>query len=230
MAAATKSLNSLLKKGVKFIFTPQHKKVVQALSDQSARPDVLAFPDFSAAIAGDRPFQLIRCVRGWARSCCGAKEQADGTTRPICFLSRSRLPHERNWSATELERAGGSLGGEEKPSVILWHTFCRGKRSPIAEKPLESSIGGKPSATFVFLGTYNYKLVYRSGLNGNADLLSCLSLPANDAATDADLRLTDPNDVAVYFIGASGVQPRLGKRMGTILAGLQQRPADFFAV
>ena len=75
MAAAMRYQNSLLITGVKFTFTPEHTKIVQALLDQLASPDVLAFPGFSAAVAGDRPFQLITdgCVRGRARSCCGAR-------------------------------------------------------------------------------------------------------------------------------------------------------------
>ena len=31
--------------------------------------------------------------------------QPDQSNRPLCFLSRSTLPNERNWSATELECA-----------------------------------------------------------------------------------------------------------------------------
>ena len=59
MAADTKSLNSLFKKGVKFMFTPEHTNIGQALLEQVASLEGLEFPDFSAAIAGDRKFQLI---------------------------------------------------------------------------------------------------------------------------------------------------------------------------
>ena len=37
-------------------------------------------------------------------------------------------------------------------------------------------------------------------------------------------------DTDVYFIGASGVQPRLEKRMLVFLGGLQQRPKGIFTV
>lgn len=74
---------------------------------------------------------------------------------------------------------------------------------------------------FDFLSAYNYKLVYRPGrLNGNADLMSRLPLPATAEDTSANLRLSDPSDVDVYFVGASGVQPRLGRRRDISLGGL----------
>ena len=100
MAAATKYLNSLLKKGVELIFTPEHTKIVQALLEQLASPDVLAFPDFSAAIAGDRPFQLITDASVNGLGAVVEQELAEGTTRPICFLGRSTPPNEIYWSAT----------------------------------------------------------------------------------------------------------------------------------
>ena len=105
MTAPTKSLNSLLKKGVKFIFTPEHTNIVHALLEQLTSLDVLAFPDFPAAIAGDRPFHLIIDASVDGLGAAVEQEQADGTMRPICFLSRSTLPNERNWSATKLECA-----------------------------------------------------------------------------------------------------------------------------
>ena len=65
MAAVTKTLNSLLNRGVTFEFTAEHTQTVQALLAQLASPQVLAFPDFAAAISGNQPFQLVRRVRGW---------------------------------------------------------------------------------------------------------------------------------------------------------------------
>ena len=60
--------------------------------------------------------------------------------------------------------------------------------------------------------------------------MSPLPLPATGKASNADLRLTDPTDVDVYFIGASGVQPRLGRRTGSILGGLQPQPEEIVVV
>ena len=43
-------------------------------------------------------------------------------------------------------------------------------------------------------------------MNGNADLMSRLPLPATEADNHPDARLSDPADIDVYFIGASGVR------------------------
>ena len=91
MAAVTKTLNELLKKGVAFVWTQEHTQIVQTLLERLSSLDVLAFPDFDAAVDG-----LGAVVE---------QEQQDGTVRPICFLSRSTLPNEHNWSAMELECA-----------------------------------------------------------------------------------------------------------------------------
>ena len=51
---------------------------------------------------------------------------------------------------------------------------------------------------------------YRPGKsNGDLDLLSRLPLPATEADNHSDVRLSDPEDIDVYLIGASGLQSRL---------------------
>ena len=63
---------------------------------------------------------------------------------------------------------------------------------------------------FDFLSAYTYTLEYRPGkINGNSDLLSRLPLPATEAGNHPDVRLSDPEDIDVYLIGASGLQSRL---------------------
>ena len=77
------------------------------------------------------------------------------------------------------------------------------------------------------LSAYTYKLVYRPGkLNGNADLISRLRLTVTKDALEAELHLADPADIDAYFIGASGVQPRLRGRAGTILGGMAMQTCD----
>ena len=105
ITAETKSLNELLKKGVRFEFTAEHTQIVQTLLGKLPSPHVLALPDFSAAISGDRSFRLITDASIDGLGAVVEQEQSDGTIRPICVLSRSTLPNEKNWSATELECA-----------------------------------------------------------------------------------------------------------------------------
>ena len=65
----------------------------------------MASPDFAAAISGDRPFQLITDASADGFVAVIEQDQSGITSRPIVFLSRSTLPNEKNWSATELECA-----------------------------------------------------------------------------------------------------------------------------
>ena len=105
MSTVTRPLNKLLKKGVKFVFNTEHVEIVQNLIKRLTSPDVLAFPDFKAALSGDRPFRLITDASVDGLGAVIEQAQTDSSTRPLCFLSRTTLPNERNWSATELECA-----------------------------------------------------------------------------------------------------------------------------
>ena len=105
MSTVTRPLNKLLKKGVKFVFTTEHVEIVQNIIKRLTSPDVLAFSDFKAALSGDRPFRLITDASVDGLGAVIEQAQTDSSTRPLCFLSRTTLPNERNWSATELECA-----------------------------------------------------------------------------------------------------------------------------
>ena len=105
IAAVTKILNSLLKTGVKVDFTVEHMQIGRALLEQLASRQVMAFPDFAAAISGARPFQLVTDASVDGLGAVIEQEQSDGTTRPTSFLSRSTFPNEKNWGTTELECA-----------------------------------------------------------------------------------------------------------------------------
>ena len=59
MATLTRPLINLLEMNVKFVFTTEHVEIVQVLMKRLSSPDVLAFPDFKAAMSGERPFRLI---------------------------------------------------------------------------------------------------------------------------------------------------------------------------
>ena len=129
MATVTRSLNNLLKKGVKFAFTVEFVEIVQTLSKRLSSPDVLAFPDFKAAISGDGPFRLITDASDASVDGLGAvieQMQPDQSTRPLCFPSRSILLNERNWSATELEYAAIVWAVKKNRTLFYgtWYSFC----------------------------------------------------------------------------------------------------------
>ena len=59
-----------------------------------------------------------------------------------------------------------------------------------------------------FLSAYTYQIFYKPGVsNSNADILSRLPQQHSEEDVSGQFRLSDPADVDVYFIGASGVLP-----------------------
>lgn len=209
MAALTRPLNNLLKKGVQFVFTREYVDIVRRLLDKLASPDVLAFPNFDDAIAGVRKFRVITDASTDGLGAVVEQDQPDGTTRPLCFLSRSTLPNERNWSATELEC--GALVWAIKKNRQLFYGIpfeVVTDHQPLLNLESLSSKVNRVQRWYDFLSAYTYTLTYRPGKkNGNADMMSRLPLPATAADSSLRLQLTDPDDVDVYMIGACGVQP-----------------------
>ena len=105
MATLIQPLNNLCQKNVKFVFTTEHVEIVQVLMKRLSSPDILAFPDFKAAMSGERPFRLITDASVDGLAAVIEQKQSDESIRPLGFPSRTTMPNERNWSATELECA-----------------------------------------------------------------------------------------------------------------------------
>ena len=130
MAARTRPLNSLLRKGVKFEFSPHHECIVRQMLDELSSPNVLAFPDFEAAISGSRKFRLITDASADGLGVVIKQQQPDGSIRPLRYLSRTTLDNERKWSISELECA-----------AIVWAIkrdrpmFSKLRQPPTASKP-----------------------------------------------------------------------------------------------
>ena len=74
---------------------------------------------------------------------------------------------------------------------------------------------------FDFLNAYNSTLKQRSkNANVDVDVLSRPALPATAEGLQPRYRLTDPSGLALYFVGASGVHPRLRTSSDSSLGGL----------
>lgn len=64
VAKRIRPLTTLLKKQVKFLFTPPMEQAVRVLLSELANPPVLVYPDWDAVSDGSRPFRLYsRWVR-----------------------------------------------------------------------------------------------------------------------------------------------------------------------
>ena len=124
---------------------------------------MLAFPDFAAAISGDRSFQLVDASADGLGAVIG-QEQIDGTTHRIRVLRRLALPNEKTWSTTELERA--SIVGTVKNNYQLFYGIpfvVASYHQPLEKlESLAANVNRVPR-WFGVLNAYTYQLVYRPG-------------------------------------------------------------------
>ena len=60
-------INSLLRKGVMFSFTPAMEKLVREILAKLATPPILVFPNWDAVADGSRPFHVYcdACIDGF---------------------------------------------------------------------------------------------------------------------------------------------------------------------
>ncbi|CAB1113095.1 unnamed protein product [Ectocarpus sp. CCAP 1310/34] len=121
LATKVRPLNSLLKQGVPFKFTPGMVKVVKSLLSEFARPPILVFADWAAVEDDSRPLRLCSdaCIDGFGASL--EQEQLDGSVRPIVYVSRAALLAERNWTVLDLG-AGGIVWAIKRLRGYLWST------------------------------------------------------------------------------------------------------------
>ena len=84
-------INALLKKGIKFAFTPTMETIARDIRNELAKPLILVYPDWDAVAENFRPFRLY-CDA--SRNGFGAtleQEQLDGTVPPIILSAASPL-------------------------------------------------------------------------------------------------------------------------------------------
>ena len=113
MVPRKRPLNSLLRKRVKFEFSPHHERIVREMLDESSSPNVLAFPYFEAPISGSRNFRLVTDASADRLGVVREQQRSDDSIRSPRYLSRTTLDNERKWSISELECA-----------AIVWAIKC----------------------------------------------------------------------------------------------------------
>ena len=91
---------ALTKKDAPFEWTSSCEEAFNRLKTLLTKAPVLAFPDFSC------DFRLETDASGLGLGAVLSQEQADGTTQPIAYASRTLQLHKRNYSATEMEALG----------------------------------------------------------------------------------------------------------------------------
>ena len=96
-------INALLRKGVKFAFTPAMEKLAREILAELTTPPVLVLPDWDAIADGSRPFHVYcdACIDGFGAAL--EQEQTDGSKKSIAYISRATFDSERHRTPLDLE-------------------------------------------------------------------------------------------------------------------------------
>ena len=216
MAARTRPLNSLLRKEVKFDISLYPERIVREMLDELSSPNVLAFPDFEAAISGSRKFRLVTDASADGFDVVIKQQQADGSIRHLRYLSRTTLDNERKWGISELECAAIVWAIKRNRQMFYGTPFeVETDHQPLQDlASLSSDKSNRVQGRFEFLNAYTFTLKHRSkNANSNANVLSRVPLPAT---ADFDHRRTQ--------VWVDSPTPRVDWQ--TLLGGLAATPGD----
>ena len=103
MSKRIRPITVLLKKGIKFLFTPSIEVIVRDMLAELAAPPLLVSPDWDAVEDATGPFR-VHCdasIDGFGATL--KQEQPDGSVKPIAYVSRATLNSERHWTPLDLE-------------------------------------------------------------------------------------------------------------------------------
>ena len=200
-------ITRLLKKDVPFSFNAEMEGVVQKILKVLTKPPVLVYPDFEAAQNGSRKFRLYCDASAAGFGATLEQPQKDNTVRSIVYLSRTVLPNEQGWAPIEKE-AGCIVWAIKR---LRQYLFLIPFKIYTDHLPLTWLIrvgvsNARVQRWMEFLTAYNYRIIHEKGAaHGNAEMLSRLCQPATQADYQGSCSITNPEDHAVFFVGASGV-------------------------
>lgn len=166
-ADIVKPVSTLLKKGVKFEWSPACEGAIQKVKDELVSPNVLIYPDFT------KPFTLTTDASNVALGAI-LSQGPEGEDRPIAFASRSLQAAERNYSTTEKELLAIVWGVKHFRPYLLSKEFT----VFTDHKPLQGIMKSQDPTSRILrflhkLSEYQFQVVYKAGKkNTNADALS----------------------------------------------------------
>ena len=207
-------LFALTKKDVEFCWSPACEEAFQALKQRLVEAPVLAFPCF------ERGFLLDTDASGMGLGAVLAQVQDDGTVRPVAYASRTLQPHERNYSATEMEALGVVWAVRHFRHYIYGH-HCDVFTDHEALKSLLNTPhpSGKLARWGLALQEMDLTISYRPGKkNVLADALSRAPMEGGDAS------LT-PEEGLVAAIGAPQDHSKSGEEVASVGERQRKDPA-----
>ena len=102
MAKRIRTIISLLKQGVEFVFTPAMEAIVQGILAEWSTPPVLVYSNWDTVTNNSRPFLLYSDANADGFGVIFEQEKDNHTIRPIVFISRATIDSDRHWIALDL--------------------------------------------------------------------------------------------------------------------------------
>ena len=170
-------INSLLRKGVTFLFMPAMEKLVSSRSLLLCR-----FWSFPIGTLSPTAHARSMCTATLASKGLVAalpQEQADGSLKPIAYISRATLDSERHWTPLHLE-ASSIVWALKRLKAYLWRT----KFHVLSDDKTLESIGkvgnynARVQRWLEFFNAFDHTLEYRKGSANDPNFLSHLPEPA----------------------------------------------------
>ena len=222
-------ITSLLRKDVKFEFTPALEAIVRGFLAGLAAPPSLVFLDLDVVADGSLLFHIYceACIDGFGAAL--ESEQPDGSVRPIAYISRATLDSDRHWTPRDME-AGSIAWAIKRLRGYLWGTKFR----VFSDHTALESIGkvgdhnARVQRWLEFLTAFDYTLDCRKGnANGKADFLSHLLEPSTEHDRSRSSSLTPAEDGGIIFlIRGCELRTRPSPNPGVGFSGQVPRPEN----
>lgn len=181
MAAISRPIRMLLKKGVRFVWGPEQRAAFEQIKTALTSDAVLAHPDW------DQPFIVETDGSRHGVGGCLTQVGPDGRERPVLYVSRSTTDAERNYGASELEMLAVVFTLRKLRSMLLGRHFTL-RTDHVALTWLfnnrRSCGSGKLDRWALTMQEFDMTVEHRAGTaNGNADALSRLPAITEEAAS-----------------------------------------------
>lgn len=210
-------LHDLLKDGVAFTWSQQHRDAWTHLRDALLAEPVLAHPRF------DQPFRLSTDASANGLGAVLSQQQPDGSERPVAYASRALRGAERRYAAVELELLGLVF------AVVHFRYYLNGSRFVVLTDHAALQYMRERTATnarllrwSLLLAEFDFEVQYRPGskmahvdalsrlhhINAVTQLAGVVDLDALRAAQAADAVATavlDQETTAASEAGAGWV-------------------------
>ncbi|MES9903532.1 MAG: reverse transcriptase domain-containing protein, partial [Sedimenticola sp.] len=178
----TSPLNKLLRKDIKFDWSPECETSFNILKDRLISPPILGFPDMQ------KEFILSTDASGTAIGYVLGQVAEDGTERVISYGGRSLRGTEFNWSVSERECLA-LVEAVKTYHPYLAHNHFTVYTDNIALQWLKKikDETGRLARWSLKLQGYNFTIIHKAGVtNQNADALSRRPYPVDSVSSVVD--------------------------------------------